>query len=471
MNRSFSPKMSLKWILIVGLSNFGLVHEAVAQNQKTTDAVKQIITSSGLDMNHFSLQIKKDEVILTEINAKKKLIPASITKILTAYAVLKNFNYNAKFKTQLCSDNKNIYLVGGGDPGFVSENMWYLVNEFSRQGTSKIDGDIVVDSSFYDQTRYDESRESKRVDRSYDAPVGAMSFNWNSVNVFVTPNASQNRVQVYLDPENDYFTLKNSVKLSTKKNQNDIQISVDQKNRVIKVSGELSAEQGEKVYYKNVSNPALWSGLNLKAFLKQRGIAVQGQVRTGLLPGHAKCVVNLESKPLASLLADMNKFSNNFVAEMLTKNISAQLGEKPASLKTGVKEINQQVELLGIKKEDYTILNPSGFTRDNFITAEAMNTVLTAIKKDFKIYPSFIESLPLAGLDGTLKKRMKNSVAEGYVRAKTGYLDGVVSLAGYAGNAQGDVYTFTFIYNGPKDESLVRKTMDSILEKLLTSRL
>ena len=85
------------------------------------------------------------------------------------------------------------------------------------------------------------------------------------------------------------------------------------------------------------------------------------------------------------------------------------------------------------------------------------------MKKDFSVYPVFLNGLPIAGVDGTLKKRMKNTKAEGWVRAKTGYLDGVVSLAGYAGKRDGTVLTFTFLYNGPRDESIVREAFDQLL--------
>lgn len=454
-------------VLFFTLTNLGLA-EAQTQN-KFNEKMTSLIKSYKLNPSHFSMEIKDGSQSVSDLNAKTKLIPASISKIATAYSTLIHYPYNHKFKTQLCQDSKNLYLVGGGDPGFVSENMWYLVNEYVRQNKKTIDGDIIVDDSLFDRTKFDDSRQSKRTDRSYDAPVGAMSFNWNSINIFVKPIESENRIQVYLDPENDYFTLKNNVKVSSKKNENNVIVDVNQSSRTITVSGSVSLSQKEKPYYMNVNDPTLWSGLNLKSFLKQRGITVQGSVKGGKLPAKADCVVSVDSKSIFSLVMDMNKFSNNFVAEMLTKNLAAYDGEIPATLKLGVDKINADLSNLGLSKSDFVLLNPSGFTRDNQFSAHAMNVILTKIKNDFKLFPSFVESLPSAGLDGTLKNRMKNTAATGYVRAKTGYLDGVVTLAGYAGDDKGKVYTFTFIYNGPGDEAQVRKLMDSILISLLES--
>lgn len=136
------------------------------------------------------------------LNETKMMLPASLSKIVTAGAALKYFSQGHKFETTLCIakdakiDRKNgvlkgsLYLHGGGDPSFVSEKMWFLVNEFIRQDIVEIQGDIVVDDSLFDKERFSEERQSKRVDRAYDAPVGAMSFNWNSVNVYVQPGLS-----------------------------------------------------------------------------------------------------------------------------------------------------------------------------------------------------------------------------------------------------------------------------------------
>lgn len=460
-----------------------------------TNKITQILKSNGISTSDVTMEITQDNKKVFGINENKKMIPASVTKLLTTYAVLKQIPLQHKFRTEMYFDSRNLYVKGGGDPGFVSENMWFLVNEFKRQNISKISGDIILDDTLFDDIRYDESRESKRRDRSYDAPVGALSFNWNSVNIYVKPN--EGTVQAYVDPESDFFSLKNTAKLSSR--PKDLIISIDQATQAIHVSGELSPKAEEKAYFKNVSDPIKWFGENLKAFLKQRGITVEGKIKAGKVPSTAKLVAFTESKPLSQIIADMNKFSNNYVAEMLTKDMAAYSGQTPAKLSEGVNLIKQELKKINITEKDMILLNPSGFSRDNQFSAEVLNKVLNAAKNDFRIYPSFIESLPLSGVDGTLKRRMIGTTAEGYVRAKTGYLDGVVSLAGYAGKrpqpptdptlrsrtcskndpsarcrtsgvespAVQEEFVFSFIYNGSKDEALVRATFDKILNAML----
>ena len=454
------------------LFNFSL---AEAKKSKTKskvvlndgDKALEILKKYKIQASDISLEIKSEDDVIDSVNPKQLKIPASVTKLLTTFAVLQKFPIGFKFKTQLFYDGDNIYLKGGGDPSFVSEKMWYLVNEFTRSQVHIIKKDIIVDDTLFDDIRIDSSREAKRVDRAYDSPIGAMSFNWNAVNIFVRPSDLNQKAFVVIDPENDIFELINSTKTVAGAVKKDLVVSINNSAKKITVSGEISKNSVEKAIFKSISEPDLWSGNQLKSFLKQRGIIVQGQVRPGLVPVTARLVATAESKSISEVLADMNKFSNNFVAEMLTKDIAAQEVKQNASLKQGVDVIRQQLKNIGLTEKDFVIDNPSGFSLENRLSASGLNQVLAAMKKNFPSYSTVLESLPIAGIDGTLKKRMKNSVAEGWVRAKTGTLDGVVSVAGYAGRKDGEVFIFSLLYNGPRDESIVREAFDQIVISLL----
>lgn len=448
------------------------------ENLETLKAkVQKYVKSTGISDKDWSLYITTLEgdhpSVVLDTSSTKKMIPASVTKIVTAAAVLDAFPPGHKFKTQLLRDSENkindgilkghLYLKGGGDPSFVSENMWFLVNHFLRNGIKKIEGNIIVDDSLFDSIRFDGSRQENRVDRAYDAPVGAMSFNWNSVNIFVRPGKVGSPANVYLDPENKYLRLNNTTKTVSGDDQ---KIAADRKDNVISVSGKIGQATKEAVIFKSVLEPDLWSGENLRSFLKQRGIEVQGEIKSGKSPARYEVLAEVESKSIESILADMNKFSNNYVAEMLTKNLAAY-EKTPGTLSLGVKKINDHLQELKIPSEQYEIYNPSGLTRENKMSSFALWNVLESLKNNFRVYPEFITSLPIAGIDGTLKKRMKNTPAERWVRAKTGFLTGVVSLAGYAGRSDGRVFTFSFIYNGSVDEARIRNTFDQILIHLV----
>lgn len=440
--------------------------------------LQKMIKHSGIPESDLGLYITTGEgdhqEVVLDVNSKKKMIPASISKVATSSAVLEYFPPGYKFKTQLVSAGTaqdkvlkgDLYLKGGGDPSFVSENMWFLVNNFKRNEIQKIEGDLVVDDSFFDQKRYDSSRQSERVDRAYDAPVGAMSFNWNSINIYVRPSEKAGEpATVFLDPENDYVRLVNKTTTSSGSDNSIVASRVEDKNfggDVIHVAGKIGKSSKEVVIYKNVTQPDLWSGYNLKSFLSQRGITVTGKVRVGKAPEKSVVMAEAESKGVEQTLADMNKFSNNYVAEMLTKNMGALKGT-PATLDSGMEMIIAHLKKLGIPEDQYYLQNPSGFTRDNKISPYAMWKIVQHLRNDFQVQPEFLTSLPIAGIDGTLKKRMKNSPGERWVRAKTGFLTNVVALTGYAGRSDGRVFTFTFIFNGTKDEGSVRNFFDQML--------
>lgn len=397
------------------------------------------------------------QVQLFGLNEQQEFIPASVTKLATASAVLQKLGPSFKFQTTLWSGGtvKNgvltgdLILKGGGDPGFVSETMWFLVNELQRTGIKRIEGNVVVDDSDFDTIRADPSRDPERVDRAYDAPVGAMSFNWNSINIYVRPGAPGQAAQVYLDPLPDYFRVDNKAK-TTSGSGADLDIS--RSGERVTVRGTLGAGHDEVVAYKNVDDPVDWSGKNLIAFLAQRGVTVSGKVKAGRKPDGARLLAKADSKPLSQAVGDMLKFSNNYVAEMLTKDLALQNGVVPANLEAGMQLIRAHLSgPVGLDNKRFTLLNPSGLSRRNRIRARDLAEILAQAQRQFPTFAELLSALPIAGMDGTLKKRMLNTEAKGWVRAKTGNLSGVVALAGYAGRKDGGLRAFAFIFNGKPD--------------------
>jgi D-alanyl-D-alanine carboxypeptidase/D-alanyl-D-alanine-endopeptidase (penicillin-binding protein 4) len=459
-------------VLLVNLSAVSWASEPLPQR------IDQRIKHSSISKKDLALIVMKLEhgkrVTVYKHREKDKMIPASLSKIFTAGAVIDKLSPNHRFVTQLMTSGAiengvlkgDLFLKGGGDPSFVSENMWFLVNEFIRSDIRQIEGDVVVDISLFDDDFYP-GRSDKRVDRAYDAPVAAMSFNWNSVNVYLRPGDKINSpVKVKIDPMNDYIELKNRAK-TTKKKSYAVSRDSSKSKDVITVTGSYPLGAEEKPVYKSITRPALWSGYNLRAFLQRRGVQVKGQVRRGKAPATASVVAEAESKPLAHVLGDLMKFSNNYVAEMLTKNLAVAEGKK-GNNQDGLKAIRQHVKSLGYKANDFTMVNASGLNRDNRFTVDQIVTGLTYVRGRFDLAPEFMTSLPIAGVDGTLERRMAGTAAERWVRAKTGLLNGVVGLAGFAGQKDGDILAFAFLFNGKAGyEVTARSLFDQLATELV----
>ena len=144
--------------------------------------IYQIIKKHGHELENLGLIVEDNGTVIFSHNADKQFVPASLTKLVTAGALLKNVPLNTKFVTQLKSNGPitsgtlkgNVCLEGGGDPSFVSEKMWFLVNEFTRNQIVEINGDLIIDATRFDQENFDLGRGNFRVDRAYDAPISAV---------------------------------------------------------------------------------------------------------------------------------------------------------------------------------------------------------------------------------------------------------------------------------------------------------
>lgn len=466
--------MSTKLIRLLVLS---FAFTTVSHAQPLPDRLQKVLKAYSVHKSNLGLAVidlgKTPHPLEFGLNEKDQLIPASTTKLVTAAAVLQKLGPSFKFQTTLWSSgsikegvlNGDLVLKGGGDSGFVSETMWFLVNELVRTGIKKIEGNIVVDDTDFDAIRADPSRDPERVDRAYDAPVGAMSFNWNSINIFVRPTQVGEAPSVHLDPIENGFVVVNKAKTVNKAGSS---LEISRSGDRIHVSGTIGIGQNEVVVYKNIDDPAEWSGRNLIFFLGQRGITATGKLKMGKKSEGAKLLAKADSKPLTFLVADMLKFSNNYVAEMLTKDLAAQAGVVPASIEAGMKIIRANLENSGVDSKNYTLINPSGLSRRNKMRPVDIAQVLVKTFEHFPTSMEFLSALPLAGIDGTLKSRMKNPQATGWVRAKTGLLNGVVGLAGYAGRKDGSVRAFAFIFNGKAEQGdLVRRLFDQLATELV----
>ena len=187
--------------------------------------------------------------------------------------------------------------------------MWSLINESLRKTSKRNFNNIIVDDSYFSSEQYPSSRPQTRSDRAYDAPVGALSFNWNSVNIYIQPGHSiKTPLKVFIDPENDFLTLSNSGKTASGK-RNALQAS--RKGNTVSVGGQYGVLRKEKAIYKSIKSPSLWAGHQLKSFAKQRGYSFSGTVKKGscsktkLIAHHSNCLLYTSPSPRDATLSRM----------------------------------------------------------------------------------------------------------------------------------------------------------------------
>lgn len=459
--------------LIVSLFSTDLFAQSL-QQEALNLAQKYHISTDKLSVLTVKVGNKKETLI--NINADKKLTLASLSKIVTSYAVLKNFPPTYQFVTKIKTDGiienhtlkGNLYLIGGGDPSFNSEGMNYLAQALKKKGIKKITGDIIVDDSYFDNVRYDESRGKTRADFIYDAPVGAMSYNWNTIRISVQPSKVGGIAKVDIYPPNDYVKVVGSVK-TIKGYLNGVRAErrmTKNGENILFLKGHLGRGYGTLVFEKNVTHPDLWSGRNLKYMLGKEGIAHAGKVQNSLAPKSATLLAEFSGKDILGLLTDLNKDSNNHVAEMLTKAIAVK-NQKIGSIAEGVKIINNETKSLPVRPQDYSFVSPSGLSPYNQISSANILRIFEGIAVNKKNQDVFMKSLPEAGVDGTLKKRKIASANVEWVKAKTGFITGAISLGGYAKKKDGTLVAFSFIYNGSDNASQVTHFYDQLIAEIL----
>lgn len=209
-----------------------------------------------------------------------------------------------------------------------------------------------------------------------------------------------------------------------------------------------------------VEDRALACGTVLKEMLQREGIIVNGEVSDGMVPLGAVVIATHLSPPLADILKLMNKPSDNAIAELIFKTLGAEVKGEPGTWQKGRQVIGGFLEEIG---EVFRVVDGSGLSRYNLVTTELLVDLLVFVYNNFELMPDYVASLPIAGVDGTLRNRMKGMHAEKLLRAKTGTLSGVSALAGYTVTANGEVLAFSILishYAGPAAPA--RRIQDTI---------
>ncbi len=451
----------------------------IAAESKPTSAVARLFAAEGTRGAKLSQSILvtrlSDGASLYEKNPDQLVSPASVTKVLTSAAVLARFSPVHTFKTPLyytgARNNERVQgdlvVVGDGDPFIVSEKLWQLAADIRNLGIREFSGDLVIDNSLFDGESRDQGRQAgaKSTRNAYDAPVSAFGVNFNTFAVAVAPSDEVGRpAYVSLDP---YplrgVTIDNNVRTSKVNAARALEIRRvgGSKDEQLTATGTIARGSAMYKVYRSVGDHVAASGEYVKAFLKSEGVIVRGGVRQGRKPEAATLLLTMDSYEMRRIVAGLNTFSNNYIADVLVKRLGAAFpltGSPDASgqgtYANGLAVITDFLRKdVGIKSE-FVLQNGSGLDTDNRVTARQINDVLAYVEKRMDIFPEFLASLPATGWDGTLKKRFGKGDTEelrGQVRAKSGTLSDPVAVAGLAGyfrHPKHGLVAFTILENG-----------------------
>ncbi len=439
--------------------------------------VDKLLSHSCFKKNDFGVLIyslDRKETLFSR-NAEKLLTPASNLKLVTTALALKELGPDFRFETNLYSDGKlegdhligDLYIKGFGDPKLVTEQMWLLANELKNVPIHKITGNIIADDSFFDRQRRVKTWKSNPGSQAYNAPLGALSFNFNTITAFIKPGEKAgDKPVVLVEPDTHYIRVSNFA--STVANNEKAKLLV---NRVgngshdnVTVSGTIRQNQKRATYYLNITDPTKYAVNVFKEYLERAGVEVTGNTKNGTVPTHAKRLVRHESEPMALALRGLNKFSNNFVAEQILKTLAAKRIGPPGTTENGVKFLENYMQSLGVPSNQFKIVDASGLSKQNRLSPAHLVAVLKDMHADLSVYPEFVSALGVMGVDGNVKKRMNGIKEAQKARVKTGTLNGVSSLSGYFQSQDGEQFAFSILMNDLKcSHYQVRRIQDKII--------
>ncbi|HET9552409.1 MAG TPA: D-alanyl-D-alanine carboxypeptidase/D-alanyl-D-alanine-endopeptidase, partial [Anaeromyxobacteraceae bacterium] len=420
----------------------------------------EILSRKGLDGARVGVCVVSLETgaTLYARDADVLLNPASNVKLFTSAAALSRLGPEHRFETEISVDAQSagsgavrtLYLRGKGDPTLVTERLFALAADLAHLGLRRV-GDLVLDDGFFDAERIGPGFDQEDGDKAYLAPTGALSLNFNTVAVHVAPGdraGAPGRVE--LEPDSAFFEVVNHTTTTGPRTARRLVVSsaaLPGGRQRILVEGRLPLGGRTTAVWRKIDDPPRYLGETLRRLLEARGVRVTGRVRTGPVPPDARLLHVAESEPLGDVVRTLNKTSNNFVAEQLVKALGAASAGPPGSWASGIAAVQAFLAEAGLPRGAYVMKNGSGLNDANRFSARQTVQLLAAMWRRFPVAAEYLASLPVAGRDGTIRWRMEGTEAAGHVRAKTGTLDGVTALSGYAETSARERLAFAILVN------------------------
>jgi serine-type D-Ala-D-Ala carboxypeptidase/endopeptidase (penicillin-binding protein 4) len=405
--------------------------------------------------------------VLYKRNEDKLFMPASDMKLFTSSAALillgPKFTYETNFYVNGDLEKGvikgDLIIQGSGDP--TISNRFYEGSEtvlfekwadtLKSKGIWVIDGNIVGDDSEFDNAGYGKGWSLDYESSWFAAPSGSLSFNDNCVEINIEPAEINYPAKITLSPDTKFVTLLPKVVTSDENTNNSITARRSRGTNLISVSGNIKKNSRPVVEHISIADPTMYFLTVLKEVFERKGITVKGKVggieiaSKTISSDDLTLVYTHKSNQLGLILKELNKNSNNFYAEQILKSIGLEVYNY-GSVENGVRACKELFSTMGINPDNMVMADGSGLSRLDLVTPRQIVNLLSYMYKKEE-FSKFYESLPIAGVDGTLIDRMKKTTAENNVRAKAGYNTNVSSLSGYLKTISGEPLVFSIMVN------------------------
>jgi D-alanyl-D-alanine carboxypeptidase/D-alanyl-D-alanine-endopeptidase (penicillin-binding protein 4) len=376
-------------------------------------------------------------------NATHPFDPASTMKLVTTYAALSLLGAAYTWNTDVYATGPirdgvldgDLYIKGYGDPELTLEDFWLLLRELRARGLKSINGDLVLDTTYFTVPPGDPGSFDGEPSRPYNTLPSALLVNYNAVRINFIPQPHTGSVAMTIEPPLPQVKVVNHLRLTDGACgdwEDRLRATVDDNGNAATIAydGRFAASCGEKQRHVAVlSKPQYLFGL-FSELWRELGGTFSGNVREAAVPPDATLLLEIQSPTLARVVRDMNKFSNNVMARMLFLTIGAENGGPPGTVENAARTIRLWLAQSGIPAPGLVLENGSGLSRVERISAGTLGQLLISAWHS-PVMPELAASLPLVAEDGTMRRRLRHTAIAGHAHIKTGSLAESRAIAGY----------------------------------------
>ena len=398
------------------------------------------LTGNGLSLAH---------------NDNLPMNPASTMKLVTTLAGLELLGPQYVWRTEALAAapvtngalDGDLYLRGTGDPRLVIEHLWLLVQRLRGIGLAEIRGDLVLDRTAFEPVAHDPGAFDGELLRPYNAGPDALLLNYKSVSFHFVPDADPRQVRIYTVPRLAGMTVPATVRaVEGPCGDWRARLAGDFNDPMRpQFRGSFPVACGDRVWHVSLLNATQYFDAVFRSLWQASGGTWRGRARDGTAPADARRLAQHESEPLADVIRNINKYSNNVMARQLFLTLGAEGTKLPASMERAQRVVGDWLQSKGLDSREYVLENGAGLSRVERLTAAGLSRLLTGAFAT-PLMPEYVSSLPLVGVDGTMRKRIG---AAGSAHIKTGLLSDSRAIAGYVLAASGRRYAVVAFINHP----------------------
>ena len=445
--------------VLLGIALFATSAVAFAAGTELPAPVANKLSYRNVPPESTSIHVRDLESgeVLVNWNASVPRNPGSTIKMLTTLAALDMLGPTYTWQTDIFALGPvvdgtlqgDLLLRGQGDPFLVTERVWQMLRRIRQAGIDRIDGDLLLDDSYFDVGEFDPGAFDRQPLRAYNVAPNALLMNYKVVRYWFAPAEEPGKVDIWTDPPLANLEIDNQLRLKPgpcRGYQRGITVTTDENVSRMTFSGAFPA--GCERYAMDratLSHRSFAYGL-FKEMWREIGGEFDGGWDAAAAPEDLEPIVAFRSLPLADVITRVNKHSNNVMARQLLYTLSAEVLGPPGTEAGGRKVVADWLRSQGLEFSELALDNGAGLSREARITAAEFAAMLAFAWRQ-PYMPEYLSSLSLAGLDGTLRYRMREGPLEGSAHLKTGSLDHVAGIAGYVQARSGRRFSVVVLQN------------------------